>query len=170
LTPVRPIFVCEALSSSDDCRRHPQLRRYGWVAALLTTIADRHGNTRSIAVVETNVGNRDDHKNVAIAISGFASFGTATMNIQISVVLCVLVSAAGIGCGDEQTELARNVGLNACNALNGAYRGKILSVVRDPVNQSGLWVYSVQREGSRATYAPVDNTTAASGKCPDGEP
>jgi hypothetical protein len=92
------------------------------------------------------------------------------MNHCFIIVMSLSLGAVASSCGDEQAELAKNVGLNACNAINGAYRGKILSVTKDPVNQSGLWVYSVQREGSRATYAPVDNTTVTSGKCADGQP
>lgn len=85
----------------------------------------------------------------------------------------LMVAAALVstfGCQDTGEALAKNVGLNACNGLNGAYRGTILNVLKDPVNHSGIWVYRVQAKGSRATYAPADNTTVVTGKCPDGQP
>ena len=77
---------------------------------------------------------------------------------------------ATTGCGNREQELMANVGKNACNALNGAFRGKILGVMKDPANHSDEWVYRVQRPNTRATYAPVDGSTVTTGKCPDGEP
>jgi len=71
---------------------------------------------------------------------------------------------------DPLQSLQPNVGKNACNKLNGAYRGRIISVARDPVNGTDTVVYRVQRPGSRATYAPVNNTTVTAGKCLDGQP
>jgi hypothetical protein len=71
---------------------------------------------------------------------------------------------------DGLASLRGNVGKNACNRLNGAYAGRILGVTRDPVNRTDTIVYQVQRPESRATYAPADNITITTGKCPDGQP
>ncbi len=71
---------------------------------------------------------------------------------------------------DELASLRGNVGKNACNSLNGAFRGTIVGVTRDPVNRTDIIVYQVRLLDGRTTYAPADNTTATTGKCPDGQP
>ncbi len=81
-----------------------------------------------------------------------------------------LIASVVAACQDPAADYRKNIHRNACNALNGAYRGQIVSVEQDPVNHSGVWVYGVQRPGSRQTWAPVDNTTVTDGPCPDGQP
>lgn len=87
----------------------------------------------------------------------------------VAVLLCLLPA----GCTDPDEDLAAlrvNVGKNACNAINGAYRGRIVDVAHyTAAGQSSSAVYVVEREGRRSN-APPGNTTVVTGNCPDGQP
>ena len=69
-------------------------------------------------------------------------------------------------CASPETTLRANVGKNACNSVNGTYRGRILDVFED---ESHTWIYVVEREGVRGR-APAGGTTVTEGRCSDGNP
>lgn len=88
----------------------------------------------------------------------------------LTAVVCSLLSASDFAAADEQTQLRANIGKVACNATNGAYRGRIVDVGGySAAGQASSLVYIVEREGRRSN-APVSNTTVVPDKCPDGQP
>lgn len=89
--------------------------------------------------------------------------------ISAALLLCLLP----VACTDPDQDLAAlraNVGKNACNAANGAYRGRIVDVTHySAAGQSPSAVYVVERQGRRIN-APSGNTSVVTGNCPDGQP
>ena len=87
-----------------------------------------------------------------------------------SVGLVALGALVMSGCPAEDPGAAmrRNIGMAACNATNGAYRGQIVGVMLyQAAGQDATWVYEVERDGRR-TNAPSGNTTVAE-QCDDGQ-
>ena len=92
------------------------------------------------------------------------------MRLGLCLGLAVFLGAAiaadtqGPGRDPEEDRLRSNIGKPACNATNGAYRGRVVDVVRyQPTGQVAQWVFIVEREGRR-TRVPPGNAVIA-GTC-----
>ena len=90
--------------------------------------------------------------------------------LSVGLVATSVLAVSGCPAEDPEAAMRRNIGLAACDGMNGAYRGQIVDVtLYEAAGQDAVLVYVVVDRNGQRSYAPPANTTVAE-LCAEGQP